>query len=90
MIAAISLQWHKLVFNASLDSQLRSTVNVRFILNNLGLIEKIQNVETTAGQLSTLLCKDAVESRAPFGPWTVDMVQVFGDRTDVNIRFHYR
>ena len=87
MIAAISLQWHKLVFNAGLDSQLRSTVHVRFILNNRGLIESIQVVETSAGQLSTLLCKDAVESRAPFGQWTVDMVQVFGEQTDVNIRF---
>ena len=90
MIAAISLQWHKLVYNARLDSELTSTVHVRFIINNQGVLEHIQIVETNAGKLASILCKDAISSRAPFGPWTADMMQVFGERTDVNIRFNYR
>ena len=90
MIAAISLQWHKLAYNARLDSVLASTVHVRFILNNQGEIDSIQIIETSAGKLASLLCKDAIASRAPFGKWTADMANSFGERTDVNIHFNYR
>ncbi len=90
MIAAISLQWHKLAYNARLDTELASTVHVRFILNNQGEVESLKIIETSAGKLASVLCKDAIASRAPFGKWTADMVNTFGARTDVNIRFRYR
>ena len=90
MIAAISLQWHKLAYNARLDTELASTVHVRFILNNQGEVESLQIIETSAGKLASVLCKDAIASRAPFGKWTASMVNTFGARTDVNIRFNYR
>ena len=90
MVAAISLQWNKLVYNANLQSIPVSTVHIRFILNKFGQIESIEVKENNAGQLPAFLCTDAIESRAPFGPWTEAMITTFGDETDVNIRFHYR
>ena len=89
MLAAISLQWHNLVYPAPLDSELASTVHVRFILNNKGVVESIKIIQTSAGKLASGLCKDAIGSRQPFGPWTADMVNTFGERTEVNIRFNY-
>ena len=90
MVAAITLQWHKLIYNANLQSLPVSMVHVRFILNKYGEIESIEVPENTAGQLPAFFCTDAIESRAPFGPWTEAMITTFGDKTDVNIRFHYR
>jgi len=90
MVAAISLQWNKLVYNANLQSLPVSKVHVRFILNKFGQIESIEVKDNTAGQLPAFFCTDAIESRAPFGPWTEAMITTFGDQTDVNIHFHYR
>ena len=90
MIAAITLQWHKLIYNANLQSLPVSVVHVRFILNKEGAIVSIEVLDNTAGQLPAFFCTDAIESRAPFGPWTEAMVTTFGDETDVNIHFHYR
>lgn len=90
MVAAITLQWHKLIYNANLQSLPVSVVHVRFVLNKEGAIESIEVLENTAGQLPAFFCTDAIESRAPFGPWTKPMITTFGDKTDVNIHFHYR
>jgi hypothetical protein len=90
MFAAIGLQWNKLVYNANLNSIPVSQVHVRFILNKYGQIESIEIPENTAGQLPAFLCTDAIESRAPFGLWTEEMIAKFGDSTDVNIHFNYR
>ena len=90
MFAAIGLQWNKLVYNANLNSIPVSKVHVRFILNKEGHIVSIEIPENTAGQLPAFLCTDAIESRAPFGKWTEEMIAKFGDQTDVNVHFNYR
>jgi hypothetical protein len=45
-------------------------------------------LETNAGKLGTLLCRDAIESRAPFGVWTQQMVDQLGEETYDHCSFH--
>lgn len=91
MMEAISSQWHLLageVGYAALDTP--SRVSVRFLLGSDGRVLESEIVHTTANRLTSALCLDAIQSRAPFGLWTRSMVETLGEETEIRIRFHYR
>lgn len=86
----IQLQWYSLLANVTIGQENRpARVDVEFVLTSDGRVDKAEVLDTNAGQLATLLCKDAIESRSPFGPWTEQMVASMGDETTIRIRFIY-
>lgn len=90
MFDTIQLQWYSLLANVTIGQENRpARVDVEFVLTSDGRVEKAEVLDTNAGQLATLLCKDAIESRSPFGPWTEQMVASMGDETTIRIRFIY-
>ena len=36
------------------------------------------------------ICRQAIESRAPYGKWTEEMIRDFGGEDEVTITFHYK
>ncbi len=89
MMAAVQRGWFQEIdFFQPLDTA--ATVHIRFTLRSDGSVHDMQVVETSAGEVATLICQSAVEKRSPFRPWTRDMIEVFGEEQTMNFRFHYR
>ncbi len=91
MIEAISGQWHLLARNFNHSFQdMGSRVKIEFNLTPEGRVENLIVKETASSRPATLLCKDAILSRAPFGEWNEEMVAMLGDNDRVKITFYYR
>jgi len=91
MFEAISAQWHLLVRDVGYGSlSTPSRVQIRFFLLPDGRVRDAEIVESTANRFSSMLCMDAIQSRAPFGPWTEAMAEALGDSTELLVQFHYR
>jgi len=48
------------------------------------------NVEGTAGNQAEKACTSAITSRAPYGPWTEDMISVLGESQEMTFMFYYQ
>jgi hypothetical protein len=91
MYEAIGYQWLLLANQTRRASaQIASRVVIEFIIFNEGDIENLRVVHSTAGQAATIICKDAVQSRSPFGVWTDEMVRTLGEEQTIRVTFIYR
>ena len=72
------------------SAQISSRVILKFIIFNRGDIENLEVVHSTAGQAATIICKDAVQSRSPFGVWTDEMVRTLGQEQIIRVTFIYQ
>jgi len=90
-LEAIQAEWHRLIREVSVGSESTySSVTVVFYIDKSGSIDEAKIDKSTAGDLGTMICLDAIHARAPYGPWTKDMIRTLGDRTKMEITFHYR
>lgn len=91
LVETIDAQWHKLVEEMTTYPPARSVVTVRFKLNSHGEISQIIDVqgEDKAGRVAALVCLDAIRARAPYRPWTKDMVAVLGTEQEIAFAFYY-
>ena len=90
MFETIQMQWYSLLADVTIGQEKRPAyVVVRYTLDSQGKVVNSEVLETNAGQLGTLLCRDAIESRAPFGLWTEQMVDQLGDQTEITLKFIY-
>jgi hypothetical protein len=90
-LEAIQAEWHRLIREVSLGSSSAfSSVTVEFYLDQAGSVDEARVVETTSGELGTMICLDAIYARAPYGRWTGEMKRILGERTRIEITFHYR
>ncbi len=88
-LAAVQAGWYREIeFFQPMDTAAR--VHVRMNLLADGTVSDVEIVETTAGEIASLICQTAVEKRSPFRPWTREMVEVFGRDRTLDIVFHYR
>ncbi len=87
--AAIQTGWYQEIeFFQPIDTA--SRVHVRLTIHSDGKVTEVKAVHTTASEIATLICENAITKRSPFRPWTREMVKVFGDKRTLNIMFHYR
>lgn len=90
MFETIQLQWYSLLKDVTIGQENRPAyVVIEYDLDADGKVVEARVMETNAGQLGTLLCKDAIESRAPFGPWTRQMIDQLGEQQTIRLRFIY-
>jgi hypothetical protein len=87
--AALQAGWYQEIeFFQPIDTAAR--VVVGFLIKADGSIHDVEVLQTTAGEIATLICQTAITKRSPFRPWTREMVQVFGDERTLRVAFHYR
>ena len=87
--AAIQAGWYQEIeFFQPIDTA--SRVQVRLTIHSDGKVTDVKAVHTTASEIATFICENAITKRSPFRPWTREMVKVFGDKRTLNILFHYR
>lgn len=88
MLESIQAAWYVTCKRSSVHS--RGTVVVRFTLCSDGTIDRTEVVFSSASELATYACRDAIESRAPYEPWREEMIAFFGDEQTTTISFYYR
>jgi hypothetical protein len=87
--AALQAGWYQEIeFFQPIDTSAR--VVVRFRITADGVIQDVEVLHSTAGEIATLICQTALTKRSPFRPWTEEMVQVFGHERVLQVVFHYR
>jgi len=91
MIEAIDQQWQIMVHNSSTPmAELGSRVIVRYTINQQGEIINMEILHTSSSRAGTVICTEAIQSRAPFGVWTEEMNRTLGESQKITIRFYYR
>lgn len=93
MLKSIEEQWHQLAAGSTSFLQkdrLPGLITIRFTLLSTGRIEKLSRLDSEGPSLPAELCRQAVQSRVPFGKWTDDMIKDFGKSDEVTISFRYR
>ncbi len=91
MFEAIGYQWNLLATQTRrASSQTYSRVIVEFWVARSGYLHNAQVLFSSAGKAGTLICEDAILSRAPFGEWTEEMVSTLGEKQRVRVTFIYR
>ncbi len=90
LIETISVRWNSLADEAA-GKESNSKVVLRFILTKDGYVEDLKLLpDSTAKVIGIYMCRTAIENGAPYGPWTPEMVAVFGHEESVTFSFHYR
>jgi hypothetical protein len=89
-ISTVDAQFQKLAEDMTARPPSHSVVVVRFTVNTMGEV-RILNVEgeEAAGRAATYMCLDAVRARAPYRPWTQDMINMFGNEEEVVFSFYF-
>lgn len=90
MIDIVQIQWERLILQQKAMPAQGSTVTVKFIMNEDGLITRIVNVDTTANETGSAACVSAITSPAPYKPWTDDMKAVLGKQQEMTFTFYYQ
>jgi outer membrane biosynthesis protein TonB len=91
MAEAIASAWDLSCDKYSFTAQdINSEVEVVFSLNSKGEVTDLEVHQSSATQGATLLCVNAVQSRAPYGPWTKEMVAELGANQVIRFTFWYR
>ncbi len=88
MLEAIQAAWYVTCERSSVHS--RGNVVVRFTLCADGTIKSTEVLHSSASELATYACRDAIESRAPYEPWREEMIALFGEEQTTTISFYYR
>ena len=87
--AAIQSGWYQEIeYFQPIDTATR--VQVSFTVHLDGSITDLLTTHSTASDIATFICEEAISKRSPFRAWTKEMVEVFGMKRDLNIVFHYR
>jgi len=93
MLQAIEDQWHKLGHGSRSflsRNHLPPLVKMRFKLDRHGRIHDLTKIDTIRSSLGAEICRQAIQSRAPYGKWTDEMIRDFGGEDVITITFHYR
>lgn len=87
MSEAVQQHWENKAANRVYEPGTR--VAVEFDLTRDGAIENLVVREATANGIGVLAVRAALEQGQPYGPWTEDMVTIFGDRETLTFTFYY-
>ncbi len=91
MFDAIGTQFQILAYQSqAVRAEVNSMVLVKFKLTREGEIKDLVVGYTTAGRMATLVVQDSIQSPAPFGPWTEDMMAILSEEEPFGITFYYR
>lgn len=89
-IETVSIRWNSLADDAA-GKEKNSKVVLRFTLDKDGYISNMElRPGSTSKVIGIYITRTALENGAPYGLWTPEMVDVFGEDEEVTFSFHYR
>lgn len=90
MIDTVQIQWENILIESKVYPRSGTQVTVKFRLDKEGKIPEIISVEGTAGNQAEKACTSAITLRAPYGPWTDDMIALLGESQEMTFAFYYQ
>jgi hypothetical protein len=90
LIDTVQIQWENILISGKVYPPSGSTVTVTFILDSEGKIAHIVNVENKSTDQAAAACASAITDRAPYGPWTDDMIAMLGKQQEMTFTFYYQ
>lgn len=90
MIETVQIQWERILTQSQVYPTSGTSVKVVFRMDTEGKISQIVDVDGTAGNQAQKACTSAITSRAPYGPWTEDMIAVLGQSQELTFTFFYQ
>lgn len=69
---------------------LKSRVEVRFTMRSDGTVTNVKAVNSTASEIATVICENAISKPKQFRPWTKEMVEVYGEARELTVLFIYQ
>ena len=90
MVEIIQASWWLSLMRTKHREANHAVVIIEFTLRKDGTLHDVVIKESTASQAGAYICKDAIESRTPFDPWTPEMIATLGDEDRGRFTFHYR
>ena len=91
MLEAISRQCNLLASKYDLGTAVGTAVVIEFYLNSSGELSKFNILFSSSTNTGSGLCEQSILTTAPYGEWTQEMVNTFGNQDQsVRITFHYR
>ena len=90
MIETVQIQWERILIESRVSPPSGTSVKVVFRMNTEGRISQIVSVDGTAGNQAEKACTSAITARAPYGPWTEDMIAVLGESQELTFTFFYQ
>jgi hypothetical protein len=84
------VQWENILISGKIYPPSGSTVTVTFVLDSEGRIARIVNVENKSSDQASHACVSAITDRAPYGPWTDDMIAMLGKEQEMTFTFYYQ
>ncbi len=88
LIETISIRWNTLADEA-VAKENDSMVRVRFTLTRHGYVEDLEVIDATAKFIGIHMVRLAVEGGSPYGPWSEEMISIFGDSEEITFAFYY-
>jgi hypothetical protein len=90
MIEIVQASWWLTLERIPIQEKPDACVTIEFTLCKDGVIKDLIVLNTTASRAATYACRDAIESRSPYDPWTEEMIKMLGDEDRTRFSFHYR
>ncbi|MFP4540058.1 MAG: hypothetical protein ACLFR7_00385 [Opitutales bacterium] len=86
----IERRWNSLVMNSYRSLTFSGDrVVFEFVIARDGSIKEIHVIQSGVGRFEETLARDAIESTAPYFPWTPEMIATMGEETDFSLGFIY-
>ena len=92
IIEISQVQWQTILIENGLHPGPGSQVAVSFIIASKGQVSRISVAYHSAGVPDAIAraCINAVTSRAPYGPWTPEMIAALGSEQELTFFFSYQ
>jgi hypothetical protein len=89
LIDTVQIQWERILTSSSTAPPSTTHVMISFRLTSSGEIAEILKVEGDAGEYGTNAALSAIRERAPYRPWTKEMVAILGNDQVITFTFYY-
>ena len=89
LIDIVQIQWERILTSSSVAPKPTTHVMISFRITSNGEIAEILKVEGDAGEYGTNAALSAIRERAPYRPWTREMVAVLGNDQVITFNFYY-
>lgn len=86
----VEVQWKRILDQTNVWPTAGTKVTVRFRMDSKGDVPRIIDVKSNGNRSFESACVSAIVARAPYGPWTEDMLRVLGDSQEFTFSFEIR
>lgn len=90
MIETVQVQFDRVNIESRIAQISGTHVKVVFRINQEGAISQIVSVDGNGGNQAQNMAITSITRRAPYGPWTEDMIAVLGESQELTFTFYYQ